>query len=129
MRKKIFMFSLLFILTAVQLQAQTMWFRTTAFASKIVGSDWTDWQQSNMKVKIDLQEESIVIYSPETQVYVVLRELDPPVDKTGTTVKFLVLDQDYNRGAIRLRIENNGNSQLYVDYADMSWVYNVVRIE
>ena len=46
----------------------------------------------------------------------------------GTNVKFYVIDQDYDRGSIRLRVERNGNSQIYVDFSNVAWVYNVVRI-
>ena len=35
---------------------------------------------------------------------------------------------EYDYGYIRLRIERNGNSQIYIDFADVMWVYNVVRV-
>lgn len=65
--------------------------------------------------------------SVETQIYKVLEQVKSPYDSNGTQVKFRVIDQDYDKGFLRLRVENNGNSQIYVDYADISWVYNVVR--
>lgn len=113
-------------------QSNVIWFRTTEFAWKQkeygVWSDWTDWEDSNMKVKFDLNKDQIIIYSPIIQVYTVLGVDEPPYDSGGQQVKYRVIDQDYDRGHVRLRIENNGNSQIYIDFADLKWVYNVIRI-
>ena len=46
----------------------------------------------------------------------------------GQQVQFSVVDQDYDSGKIRLRIERNGNSQVYVEFADVILVWNVVKI-
>ena len=109
-----------------------LWFRTTEFAWKQkeygVWSDWTDWEKSNMKVKFDLNRDQIVIFSPNIQIYNVLSIEEPPYDPNGQQVKYRVIDQDDDFGYIRLRIENNGNSQIYVDFANIKWVYNVVRL-
>lgn len=110
-----------------------MWFKTTEFAFRVkeygTWSDWSDWQRSSMKVKIDKSRDVIVIYSNETQIYKVIEILDPPYDPKGEQVAFRVIDQDLDYGRVRLRVENNGNCQIYVDFNDLSWVYNVVRIE
>ena len=44
------------------------------------------------------------------------------------TAKFSFVDQEGYKGIIRLRIEKNGNSQMYVEYANIMWVYNLIRI-
>ena len=82
-----------------------------------------------MKVKFDLNRDQIVIFSPDIQIYNVLNVEEPPYDPSGQQIKYRVIDQDDDFGHIRLRIENNGNSQLYVDFANVKWVYNVVRIQ
>lgn len=119
----IIMFGLLYFGAA---HAQTQWFKATEFAVKFA-SEWSDWESVSVNIKIDLANDIIVIYSQETQVYKVLEVLSPPTDPSGTQVKFKVVDQDYDIGSLRLRVENNGNSQIYIDFADISWVYNVVR--
>ena len=114
-------------------QSSILWFRTTEFAWKQkeyeVWSDWSDWEDSNMKVKFDLKKDQIVIFSPNVQIYNVLKIEEPPYDPNGQQVKYRVIDQDDDFGYIRLRIENNGNSQIYVDFADVKWVYNVIRTQ
>lgn len=112
-------------------QAQTQWYRATEFAIRAVNNgrwtSWSDWKSVNINVKFDLSNDIIVIYSNETQIYKVLEQVSSPYDSKGTQVKFRVIDQDYDVGYLRLRIENNGNSQIYIDFSDISWVYNVVR--
>lgn len=119
----------LFCVGAVQ--AQTQWFKATEFAVRVVDNGcwtkWSDWESVDINIKFDLSNDLIIIYSQETQIYKVLEQVKSPYDSNGTQVKFRVLDQDYDKGFLRLRVENNGNSQIYVDYADISWVYNVVR--
>lgn len=112
-------------------QAQTQWFKATELAIKVVNNGnwtkWSDWESVDINIKFDLSNDLIIIYSQEIQIYKVLEQVKSPYDSNGTQVKFKVLDQDYDKGFLRLRVENNGNSQIYVDYADISWVYNVVR--
>ena len=104
------------------------WFRTTSLAIKVQGHDWSDWKTAKMNVKFDFDNDKITIFSNEIQIYKILKEVEPPYDPHGKQVAFSVIDQDLDYGQIRLRVENNGNSQIYVDFSDISWVYNVYRI-
>ena len=36
-----------------------------------------------------------------------------------------MIDQDGDYGSIRFRKQYNGTIQLYIDYADIKWVYNI----
>lgn len=111
--------------------AQVQYYRTTSFSYKQKNygtwSNWTDWEKSDMTVTIDLTNDIIKIYSPKTQTYKVIAFEGSPSDSSGRQVKFKVIDQDGDIGYIRLRIENNGNSQIYVDFSNVMWVYNVRR--
>lgn len=46
----------------------------------------------------------------------------------GKQLEFNFIDQDYDRGVMRLRVERNGNAQIYIDFANVMWVYNVVKL-
>lgn len=86
-------------------------------------------QPSDMKVKIDLDDDLIIIYSEMVQIYRVLKNEGSHIDDSGgKQQKFYVIDQDDDYGYLRLRIERNGNSQIYIDFNDVMWVYNVKRI-
>ena len=112
--------------------AQTYYYKTYQFSIKYktnnVWGSWLDWQPSNMKMKIDLDDDIITIYSEKVQVYRVLESMGTYTDDSGgKQTKFFVIDQDNDYGYVRLRIEKNGNSQVYVEFNDVMWVYNVKR--
>ena len=116
--------------------AQVQWYRTTQYAEATIINNryyWGDWESSNMRLCIDIGNDQIIVYSPRTQIYQVYGVYNngqPYVDDSGgTNIKFYVIDQDYDRGNIRLRVEKNGNSQIYIDFSNVAWVYNVVRTQ
>lgn len=114
--------------------AQTYYYKTKQFAIKYKSTygwgEWSDWKPSDMKMKIDFDDDIIVIYSQATQVYRVLEDMGSYTDESGgKQQKFWVIDQDEDYGYVRLRIEKNGNSQIYIDFNDVMWVYNVVRVQ
>lgn len=109
-----------------------MWFRATSVAIKLYDgyswTDWSDWEPCSVNIKMDLSNDIITIFSEKKQIYGVIEVLPAPYDATGEQVKFRIIDQDNDIGNLRLRIEDNGNAQLYVDFANIIWVYNIVRI-
>lgn len=131
--KKFLILLLLSLASVMSFSQTTLWFRTTEFAYKSIDdygrwTGWSDWEESGMNVKFDLSKDLIVIYSPDIQVYNVLEEKEPPYDQTGRQVKYWVINQDKEYGYLRLRIQDNGTSQIYVDFTDYCLVYNVIRI-
>ena len=96
--------------------AQTYYYRTTSFAIKYKNNyggwgDWSPWKQSNMLMKISMEDDIIIIYSQKQQIYRVIEYQGNFTDESGgKQVKFYVVDQDGDYGNVRLRIERNGNS-------------------
>ena len=91
-------------------------------------SPWSDWQRSSVKIVLDLNNDMITIYSPTTQYYKVVQFVGVKNDNSGGTQSvFNVIDADGDRAVIRLRIQADGTSQLYVDFADAMWVYGNIR--
>lgn len=118
------------LFTVIPSFAQVINFKATSVAIKEVGYKWSDWQKCNILITFNLKTDKVVIYSRSTQVYKVLTQGENFTDESGgEQVKYRVIDQDDDLGSMRLRIETNGNSQIYIDFADVSWVYNVVRID
>lgn len=119
------------ILISVSAFAQnTQWFQSTAFAYReAYSSTWSDWQPSNVKICFDFNNQTITIYSPQVQIYKVIRQVPAPRDDSGYQEKYQVMAPNGFYYYVRLRIENSGNSQLYVDANDGSIVYNVRRIQ
>lgn len=113
-----------------------MWFQSYSYSQKHYNyytecwTDWTDWTRTKVNIKFDLNRDVITIYSQKTQYYKVISVGDAYYDASGgQQVQYSVIDGDYDRGTIRLRVERNNNLQIYVDFADIMWVYNVIRIK
>lgn len=128
MKKILLMMVMLFSISLVT-SAQTYYYRTTSFAIKEKPyGNWSDWEASNILITINYNTDIVRIYSPKTQVYKITQWIRNYIDENGgRQVEFKFIDQDGDRGHMRLRIERNGNSQLYVEFADIMWVYNLYR--
>lgn len=134
MKRLFIVFTFLFgLMTISNADAQTYYYKTFQFAIKYkangVWGQWSDWDSSNMLLTINMDDDVITVYSEKRQIYRVLEYMGSYTDESnGKQTKFYVIDQDGDRGYVRLRIEQNGNSQVYVDFGDIMWVYNVRRI-
>jgi len=134
MKKFLFITSLLLAFVAVSSSAQTYSYRSTSFAIKYVDdngrwTDWSDWQNSDLLITINFDNDIVKIYSQTRQVYKITEFVGSYTDTSGgKQVEFRFIDQDGDRGTMRLRVETNGNSQLYVQFNNCIWVYNVRKI-
>ena len=113
--------------------AQSVWyFKTTEYASAKIENGkytWGDWEKSDMYIIMDLGNDIIKVLSKKNQKYTVYKSYGEYTDNSGgDNLKFGVIDQDGDRCEIRFRKEQNGNSQIYVDYGNCAWVYNVKRL-
>ena len=129
--KRLFLLLMISIIGVSAYSQTVQYFRTTSFAYRYAEygtwTNWSNWQECYVDIKFDFSNDVIYIYSDKTQIYKVLYQEESPYDNSGQQVKFRVLDQDGDYGHIRLRVENNGNSQIYIDFNNISWVYNVRR--
>lgn len=131
--KRIIFILLMALGFALTSSAQVIKYRAQTFALARVYNgnySWGDWQRSNIVITIDYNNDKIYIHSSSRQVYRVIDTTDAYTDNGGgTQVKFYVIDQDGDRGTVRLRIERDGTSQIYIDFSDIAWVYgSVIRI-
>ena len=129
---------LLVILMAVigfTASASSLWFRAYSYAIKYKNEynrnnsqGWSSFQKCNVDIEFKVDDDFIVIYSNKTQIYGIYGDAGEYNDNSGGKQKgFYVIDQDYDKGMIRLRIARDGTSQIYIDFDDVGWVYNVVR--
>lgn len=130
MKKILFLCLILFSATA---SAQVINFRTTSYTYKEYTyygwSDWHPYQKSNMLLVIDMNVDLVTIYSPKVQVYRILEYEGTYKDRDGDkTAKFRFIDNDGDIGTMRLVQRRNGKSEVYIDFANVVWVYSVVRM-
>lgn len=127
--------TILLMLVFTSIQAETITYKTVGFAYKYINeygvwTDWTQWYSSDMLMTIDFTNDIVKIYSPQTQTYAITKYVRNYTDNSGgKQVEFQFIDQDYDRGTMRLRVETNGNSQVYIEFSNIIWVYNVKRIQ
>ena len=123
---------LLFVCCAFQAGAQVHKYYTTDFSYKYKDgyswTEWSDWQESSMLVVINFNNDRISIYSNEIQEYDVVENLDSYDDDSGgSNIKFLCVNEEGLRCHIRLRVLSDGSKQLYVDFNDFMYVYNLIE--
>jgi hypothetical protein len=121
---------LIVMLITIPCFAQTEYFTAYQYSSKVMmnngqWSNWLDWISTDINVKIDFDKAKIIIYSNEPQIYRLIEEVETPYDDGGQQIKYRMIDQDGDYGSIRFRKQYNGTIQLYIDYADIKWVYNI----
>lgn len=131
MKKLILTF--LFAVIGLVASAQVIEFQTTSFTEKHLNSYgyWTGWsplESSSMKLRLDLDEDEVIIYSPKKQIYQIVEYVGNYVDRDGDeTLEYRFIDQDYNRGTLRLMQRRNGRSEVYILFNTVILCYSVIR--
>lgn len=129
--KKLLLILCLFI--GFTASAQIINFRTIAYAQRTNNygswSDWSNYQESNILVTIDLYNDVVTINSLKTQVYTVYESLGNYYDSDGDyNMVFRFIDQDYDHGIMRLLQRASGHSEIYIEFSNITWVYLVRRL-
>ena len=121
---------LISIVLSISAFAEVQWYNSKSYAVKQVGYSWSNWQACDVNIKFDTNSDNILIYSNKTQYYKVTKYHGWRYENDGSQQAYFTAN-DYNGGwcTIRLRIETNGNSQIYVEYSNAMWVYNVIRVQ
>ncbi|MFI3267284.1 MAG: hypothetical protein R3Y51_01070 [Rikenellaceae bacterium] len=116
--------------TVTSVVAQSvMKFKTTDFAYKVNEgngwTEWSDWEESSILVVIDSNKDVITIYSEGTQEFDIYEYEGQEKSRDGGTIDtYNSVDADGVRCQIRLR-DYDDSSQLYVDYSNIMYVYNI----
>lgn len=114
---------------AISSNAQEVFkFRTSAFSSKVnPDGKWAEWE--NAEILVIYKEDRFTIYSKKTQEYDIITHYDPYTDDDGDKVlKMKSVDQDGDLCTLRIISRKSGNIQLYVDFSNLSFVYNMSPI-
>lgn len=135
--KKSILVFLLFLISQL-MTGQITKFKSSSYAYSVKNentgswSKWSDLEETEVLITVDLSSDRIKIFSKMEQVYDIIKYYDKEVDKDGDeTLKFHCVNDDGLKCYVRFVILNsrNGRRQLYVDFADMMWVYNIYKLE
>lgn len=118
---------------SMTVSAQVINFRTTSYTSKeYTPYGWTDWrpyQSSNMLLVIDIDRDLVTIHSPKIQRYKIIEYEGTYTDYDGDqTMQYRFIDNDGDLGVMRLMQRRNGKSEVYIQFANIIWVYSVIRL-
>lgn len=87
-----------------------------------VWTDWSDWKESYTSIVFDHMNGYITV---DECIYKIL-DTGKYKDDNSTTVIYLTQDANKKRVNIRLRYQNDGVKQLYIDYEDIVYCYNLM---
>jgi hypothetical protein len=127
-----------FMVFSVPTFAQVFKFKSTSFSSKIKNDNtgrWSDWStlsETEVLITIDFDGERIKIFSKSEQEYDIIKFFEKEVDRDGDeTLKFQCVNEDGRKCFVRfvVLLSKNGQRQLYVDFADMMWMYNIYKLD
>ena len=112
--------------------AQILQFRSEAYCQKQLNSygywtGWSDWQKCNVSITINLNNDQVTIYSNRTQYYQIYDYTGSYYDGTTQCVDYKFYDQDGDVGTMTLAMKPNGQSEIYIRFANIQWSYIVRR--
>lgn len=120
---KKFLFILMLLFTTTLSYSQTYY---TDYVSRMIKvdscwTDWTDWEQCF--TEIEITKDSIVVCNED--VYIIQRQLEDKIDENSVTSIYRATNKNGDYVQMRLRIQSNGIKQLYIDFKNKIWVYNL----
>lgn len=92
---------------------------------------WATWTETDILITIDIENERIRIFSENEQDYNIIQFLGEKIDRDGDKImRFVCVNEDGKKCNIRIvkLLSKDGTSQLYVDFSNITWVYNFYRI-
>ena len=130
--------TILLLTVSIFSYSQVTKFKTTSYSSKVkdVRTDnWSKWSEpsdTEILISIDLTNERIKIFSKEEQVYDIIKYYDKDTDSDGDeTLSFQCDDEDGIKCIVRFVVLNsqNGRKQIYIDYNNIMWMYNIYNLD
>ncbi|MFY7665559.1 hypothetical protein [Flavobacterium sp.] len=126
-------FCLLFLLCLpTLLQAQVYRFKATSFSitERLDNDSWSDWtpfEESTVVITLDGKKERITIASKEIQVFEIMEYAEKIETDEDIIIGFRCANLDGAQVEIDIitRKKQNNRKQIYVNYSDVRYVYNV----
>ena len=121
--KKLLLVLLVFL--SVNMYSQTFYtnYVSTMSLIKDKWTDWSEWESCYYKVIIDLDSNTIIINNSK---YTIDKYIETVSDGNSKTTKYAVITYDNRSCFIRIREQKDGVKQLYIDYDNIIYVYNLI---
>lgn len=90
-------------------------------------TEWTDWREYYVEIVFNTDSNTITIYDEDiVKVYKIYPIYEKSEDCNSITIKYKVVESENNCLYIRFRNQHDGIKQLYLDYKDLVYVYNLM---
>lgn len=125
----------LFAIISSNAFSQVLKFRSYSFSIKYqernTWSKWSEPEETSVLIVFNLDKERVSIFSKETQEYDIIETYKKVIDRDGDEVfRYVCIDKNGLRCNIRwIYLKSQTRWQVYVDYKDMMWMYNVNPLE
>lgn len=125
----------LFAIISSNAFSQVLKFRSYSFSIKYqernTWSKWSEPEEASVLIVFNLDKERVSIFSKETQEYDIIETYKKVIDSDGDEVfRYVCIDKNGLRCNIRwIYLQSQTRWQVYVDYKDMMWMYNVKPLE
>ena len=128
--KKIFITLVLLIYTTLS-YSEEISFYTNFMSYKIlkdsVWQDWSDWKECYIEIVWNTDSNSVTLHSKNTEKVFKIDPLFRKIeDDNSITTLHTVLKSENSCLGIRFRIQRDGVKQIYIDYEDIVYVYNLI---
>ena len=120
----------LFIVFSLKLSAETYRYYTTAFTYSESSSEyWEPWTYSELYVDMNTDSNIVVIHSNYLQVYYLIKSYGESSVGQSRYITFDFIDQDNDRGILRMVKSPGKIMELYIEYADIKWCYRIKQLK
>ena len=90
-----------------------------------VDNQWLELRECHVPIEINITDRRVIIYSKQKQTYNVFDEYPVPSNSENVQIGFMMIDQNDDQGIIRFAALPNGILQIYIDFENISWCYNI----
>ena len=98
-------------------------------ANRDYWSDWQGWEKCNIDITMNATTSKIKIYSKTYQEYNIILDEGAKFIDGNSISSFYCVDARGIACRIKLVIRSNNQTEVYVEYSDMSWVYAIYSID
>lgn len=129
MKTKIILTLLLILTSNIQAQEISYYSNFTSYKRLVdnTWTNWTDWREYYVEIVFNTDSNTITIYDENiVKVYKIHPIYEKLEDCNSIIIKYKVVESENNCLYIRFRNQYDGVKQLYLDYKDLVYVYNLM---
>lgn len=108
--------------------SQVLYFRSYQHCFKESGRNWSSWTSDNVLIKIDVDNDFIKIYNQMGSEFHILYSTAGYDGDGNYVLNCSAVDEEGIDCNIRITTRTNGQSQMYIDYIDVTVCYNITNV-